>query len=412
MEALENNNKSLNEVVVIGYGTQRKTDVTGSIASVPKGLLTIPATSFDNLLQGGVSGVSVTLSSSQPGATSTIRIRGGNSISFGNDPLYVIDGFISYNNNALSNSGATSGSQVSALATINPSDIESIEVLKDASATAIYGSRGANGVVIITTRRGKKGTDQVNYSGYFATQEASKKLSLLNGSQWASLVNDVNLSDGVAKTYTDSAIKAFGAGSDWQSAGLRTAPVQNHELSISGGDEKSRYLLSGNYYNQEGIVQSTNFIRYSGRLNYERNVTDKFKFGTNIFVSKSIQNQPTGAAYKSITPASAWATLLQTVPIVPVKNADESYNTNNPYIATPTNPLQDINATTNESNLTRTLGNVYLEYKLLSELTMKVTGGVDLFNTKQSLHTFLYLRRICEQWLCFGRFGFLYQLAE
>jgi TonB-dependent starch-binding outer membrane protein SusC len=383
---LENKNKSLDEIVVIGYGTQRRSDITGAVASVPKVLLSVPATSFDNLLQGGVSGVSVTQSSSQPGSTSTIRIRGGNSISFGNDPLYVIDGFISYNNNALSNSGATTGSQVNALSTINPSDIESIEVLKDASATAIYGSRGANGVVIITTRRGKKGTDEVNYSGYFGTQQAAKKLSLLNGSQWASLVNDINISDGVAKTYTDSAIKAFGSGSDWQSAGLRTAPVQNHELSISGGDDKSRYLFSGNYYNQDGIVLNSNFIRYSGRLNYERNVSDNFKFGTNLFVSKSIQNEPTGAAYKNITPASAWATLLQTVPIVPIKNANGSYNTNNPYITTPTNPLQDIATTTNQSNLTRTLGNVYLEYKLLRELTLKVTGGVDLFNTKQNYY--------------------------
>ena len=383
---LESNNKTLGEVVVVGYGTQRRSDITGSIASVPKGLLNIPATSFDNLLQGGVSGVSVTQSSAQPGSTSTIRIRGGNSISFGNDPLYVIDGFINYNNNALSNSGAATGSKLNALATINPSDIESIEVLKDASATAIYGSRGANGVIIVTTRRGKKGRDEVNYSGYYGSQSASKKLSLLDGSKWASLVNDINVSDGVAKTYSDSAVKAFGAGSDWQSAGLRTAPVQNHELSIAGGDEKSRYLLAGNYYNQSGVVLNTDFIRYSGRLNYERNVTDNFKFGTNLFISKSTQNGLAGAAFTSITPASAWATLLQTVPIVPIKNTDGSYNTGNSYLTTPTNPLKDIATTTNESNLTRTLGNVYLEYKILKELTLKVTGGVDLFNTKQNYY--------------------------
>jgi TonB-dependent starch-binding outer membrane protein SusC len=383
---LDNNNKGLSEVVVVGYGTQRKSDITGSIASVPKGLLNIPATSFDNLLQGGVSGVSVTQSSGQPGSTFTIRIRGGNSITFGNDPLYVIDGFISYNNNALSNSGAATGPKLNALATINPSDIESIEVLKDASATAIYGSRGANGVIIITTRRGRKGADEVNYSGYYGSQQASKKLSLLNGSQWASLVNDVNISDGVAKTYSDSAIYAFGKGSDWQSAGLRTAPVQNHELSVSGGDDKSRYLISGNYYNQEGIVLNTNFIRYSGRLNYERNVSDNFKIGTNLFVSKSLQNGLTGAAITSITPVSAWATLLQTVPIVQIKNPNGSYNTNNPYLTTPTNPLQDIATTTNQSNLTRTLGNIYLEYKILTGLTLKVTAGVDLFNTKQNYY--------------------------
>ena len=135
--------------MVVGYGTQRKTDVTGSVASVPKTALKQPVSSFDNMLQGAVSGVAVTQSSGAPGSTATIRVRGGNSISFGNDPLYVIDGFIVYNNNNYVNTGACNGVGVNALTTINPTDIESIEILKDASATAIYGSRGANGVVII-----------------------------------------------------------------------------------------------------------------------------------------------------------------------------------------------------------------------------------------------------------------------
>ncbi|MGY4537177.1 TonB-linked SusC/RagA family outer membrane protein [Mucilaginibacter sp. UYNi724] len=245
--SLVENINQLNDVVVVGYGTQKRSDITGSVASVSKTLLNQPAASFDNLLQGSVSGVAVTQNSGQPGSSATIRIRGGNSISFGNSPLYVIDGFIIYNNNDNVNIGSN-GPSVNALSTINPSDIESIEVLKDASATAIYGSRGANGVVIITTRRGKKGTNNVSFSTYAGQQRIAKKLDLLNGSQWASLINDINLSDNVAKTYTDAQVTAFGNGSDWQSAALRNAPQYNAELSVSGGDEKSRYLISGNYF--------------------------------------------------------------------------------------------------------------------------------------------------------------------
>jgi TonB-linked SusC/RagA family outer membrane protein len=280
---LTENKTRLNEVVVVGYGTQRKSDITGSIASVNKSLLAQPSTSFDNLLQGAVPGVAVTQSSGQPGSTATIRVRGGNSISFGNDPLYVIDGFIVYNNNSYVNTGASNGVGVNALSTINPSDIESIEILKDASATAIYGSRGANGVVIITTRRGKKSGTEINYDVYVGKQKVRKKLDLLNGAQWEALVNDINESDGKPHTFSDSAIAAIGAGSDWQSAALKDATAQNHELSFSGGDEKSRFLISGNYYSQDGIVVNTGFKRYSGRVNYERNLSEKLKLAVKYF---------------------------------------------------------------------------------------------------------------------------------
>src|SRR5258708_22643640 len=166
---LQAGNSVLGDVVVVGYGTQRRSDITGSVGSVNKNLLSQPAVSFDNLLQGSVPGVAVTQSSGQPGSTATIRVRGGNSINFGNAPLYVIDGFIIYNNNDYVNTGASTGASVNALFTINPSDIESIEILKDASATAIYGSHGANGVGIFTSRRAKKGTYEINYTGNFET---------------------------------------------------------------------------------------------------------------------------------------------------------------------------------------------------------------------------------------------------
>jgi TonB-linked SusC/RagA family outer membrane protein len=384
--ALQGGNSILNDVVVVGYGTQKRSDITGSVASVSKSNLSQPSVSFDNLLQGSVSGVSVTQSGGQPGSTATIRVRGGNSISFGNAPLYVIDGFIIYNDNDYVNTGATSGVTVNALSTINPSDIESIEVLKDASATAIYGSHGANGVVIITTRRGKKGVDEVNYSGYAGTQQVAKKLDLLNASQWAYLVNDLDVSTGSAKAFSDSAIAALGKGSDWQSSALRKAVVQNHELSISGGDDKSRYLISGNYFNQNGTVLNTGFQRYSGRVNFERIVSSRFKVSTNVFGSQSVENSLFGSAYNSINFSGAWPSLLLTSPVAKIYNADGSYNTTSPYSTTPTNPLEDIVSTTNTSKLTRVLGTIAGEYKLVKDLTLKVSAGADLLSTKQNYY--------------------------
>lgn len=382
---LSENTSVLGEVVIVGYGTQKRSDLTGAVSSVPKNLLNQPATSFDNLLQGAVPGVAVTQNSGQPGSPATIRIRGGNSISFGNSPLYVIDGFIIYNDNTYANVGSN-GTSVNALSTINPNDIESIEVLKDASATAIYGSHGANGVVIITTKRGKKGSNNVNFSTYYGTQRVSKTLDLLNASQWESLVNDINTSDGVAQTFSPSQIAAAGTGSNWQSAALRSAPILNDELSISGGDEKSRYLISGDYYNQQGTIINTGFKRYSSRVNYEKNISDRFKISTNLFGSQSIENKLYGSPYNSINFSNAFANLLTTSPLALIRNADGTYNTTNPYLSTPTNPLQDIASTINTTTLNRVLGNVAGEYKIIHDLTLKVSAGVDLLNTTQDYY--------------------------
>lgn len=384
--ALQEANTQLNDVVVVGYGTQKKSDLTGSVASLPKAVLALPTVSFDNLLQGAVSGIAVTQSSSQPGSTATIRVRGGNSISFGNEPLYVVDGFIVYNNNDYTNTGAANGASINALSTINPSDIESVEILKDASATAIYGSRGANGVVLITTRRGKRGSSDVNYSTYVGQQKISNTLPLLNASQWASLVNDINASDGNAMTFTDAQIAELGEGSDWQRSALRDATVQNHELSVSGGDDKNRYLISGNYFNQQGTLLNTGFKRYSGRINYERIVNEKFKVNANVFGSQAASDKLFGPSYGSINFSGAFPSLILSSPVAKIRNDDGSYNTSSPYTTTPTNPLQDLVATTNRSNITRVLGNISGEYRLLKELTLKVTAGADLINTRQNYY--------------------------
>jgi TonB-linked SusC/RagA family outer membrane protein len=200
------------------------------------------------------------------------------------------------------------------------------------------------------------------------------------------LVNDINVSDGKPKTYSDSALAALGTGSDWQSAALRNALEQSHELSISGGDEKSRYLISGNYFDQDGILLNSGFKRYSGRANYERNVSDNFKVTTNVFGSHSSVNAPFGGTYGGITPSAGFNSILFTSPAAPIKNANGSYDVGNPLLSS-TNPIQDVATTTNQTNITRLLGNIAGEYRLTKELVLKITAGADLLNVKQNYYS-------------------------
>lgn len=408
---LKGGKSALTEAVVIGYGTQRRSDVTGSVAGVPKDILARPTSSFDNLLQGAVAGVVVSQSSGQPGATATIRIRGGNSLSFGNDPLYVIDGFIYYNDNSLTNLAPSSGTvpavtgvSSNGLSTINPADIESIDVLKDASATAIYGSRGANGVVIITTKRGTRNSNNVSYSGSFGTQQAGKKLAVLNGPRWAKYFDDLytatpTIQAGLAanKKLIDS-LGAAGTNGDWVDAAVRTGYQQNHQLTIYGGDEKSRYSISGNYFDQKGIVPGSDFKRYSGRFNYEKNYSRDFKIATSIFGSNSAENKLTGTAYNGIGFGNAFSSLYMNNPLQTIRNADGTYNTSPQPAINPTlntisgqqfgdNSIQDIVSTINQTKLTHVLANISGEYKLGSELTLKSTFGADILNTRLNYYS-------------------------
>jgi TonB-linked SusC/RagA family outer membrane protein len=393
---LKEERQELDELVVVGYGTQKRKDITGSVASVPKANLSQVTSSADNLLRGAVAGVVVTQSSGRPGASSSVRIRGGNSITAGNEPLYVVDGILIYNDNSNSGAGVTyAGASVNVLSTINPADIESIEVLKDASATAIYGSRGANGVVIITTKKGTKGQDNISYQGYFGFQNISKKLKLMNASEWASLRNDVQASIGQAPSFSAAQIEALKTSGnyDWQSAAFVTAaPVQSHNLSFSGGDEKSRYAISAGYFDQDGIVLGSDFKRISLRANYERNYSQKFKFGVNANYTNSIANGvgTNGGAAAGRNPNPLVSVVLN-APVVPIKNADGSYNvTNNPYATSVNgyipNPINDLDNTTNETKLNRILTSLFGEYKFNKELTAKVAVSGDVLNTKQNYY--------------------------
>ncbi|MEO6285914.1 MAG: TonB-dependent receptor [Dyadobacter sp.] len=366
----------LDEVVVIGYGTQKKGDITGSVSSVPQLALKQPISSFDRALQGAAAGVQVTQVSGQPGAAVSIRIRGGNSITGGNEPLYVIDGFPVYNSNGDASAGVTAGPSINALASLNPSDIESIEVLKDASATAIYGSRGANGVVLITTKKGKAGQNTLTYDAYYGSQQILKKVDVITSAKdWALLKNEARVNSGKAPYYTQDQINNLGEGTDWQDEAFRSASIQNHQISLTGGDDRTRYAISGNYFKQNGILLNTDFERYSGRVNLERDFSSKFKVGVNLTASK-ITAQVANAGIVN--------GLLSMPPAVNVRDANGKYTYQSEFETPLGNPIATLEKEVNRTKTYRLLGNVYGEYTFFEGLVAKVSFGTDIINNKQN----------------------------
>jgi TonB-linked SusC/RagA family outer membrane protein len=366
----------LDEVVVIGYGTQKKGDITGSVSSVPQLALKQPISSFDRALQGAAAGVQVTQVSGQPGAAVSIRIRGGNSITGGNEPLYVIDGFPVYNSNGDASAGVTAGPSINALASLNPSDIESIEVLKDASATAIYGSRGANGVVLITTKKGKAGQNTLTYDAYYGTQKILKKVDVMTSAKdWGILKNEARVNSGKAPYYTQDQINNLGEGTDWQDEAFRSASIQNHQISLTGGDDRTRYAISGNYFKQNGILLNTDFERYSGRVNLERDFSSKFKVGVNLTASK-ITAQVANAGIVN--------GLLSMPPAVNVRDANGKYTYQSEFETPLGNPIATLEKEVNRTKTYRLLGNVYGEYTFFDGLVAKVSFGTDIINNKQN----------------------------
>lgn len=307
---------NLNDVVVIGYGTQKRQDVNGAISSISaKDIANVPQPSIDQLLQGKASGVTITQNSGAPGSQTSVRVRGITSLSLSNEPLYVIDGVpisgdatnksTSGRSPALSqNNGATG---VSPLSTISPNDIESIDVLKDASATAIYGARGSNGVIIITTKRGKNGTSRIAYDGYGGVQEQNRFLDMMDLKAYANLQNALADVYGTAKRGEFADPTLLGSGTDWQKEIFQTAVMQSHQLSISGGKEGTDYYISGGYLKQDGTVIGNDFDRFSLRSNVNGKVKEWFKVGANVSGSRTNQNSVltdnTGIVYNALLSA-------------------------------------------------------------------------------------------------------------
>ena len=289
---LTEDTQNIDEVVVIGYGSVKKSDLTGAVSSVKTAeLQQTPMTSIDQGLVGRASGVQVIQTSGMPGAVASIRVRGSSSLQGGNEPLYVIDGFPVYSGSGFGNTGGKT--QMSGLSTVNPSDIESIEILKDAAATAIYGARAANGVVLITTKSGKKGRDIISFEASFGISNVSKKIDVMNAQDYAKLVNEAYANDGLKPYYDATAlseIAKIGNGTDWQDEIFRGGSTQTYQLSFSGGDEKTQYAISGNYSDQKGIVINSDFKRYSIRLNLDRKIFKNFSVGTHMTASHTISN--------------------------------------------------------------------------------------------------------------------------
>lgn len=384
---LEENASNLNQVVVVGYGTQKRMDLTGSVGSVSaKDISDLSVTRVDQALSGKVAGVQVKSVSGQPGSAPQIRIRGIGSISAGTDPLYVVDGFPTDN-----------------IQTLNPNDIESIDILKDASATAIYGSRGANGVVIINTRRGSANTSIINVEASYGWQSVDRIPETMTAKELAQYAVD-----GLRNKNLDAGKDVSGDPGTWQFPVqpiplailngtdktdnnmtrqlLRTAPIAQYAASAYGGNERMRYGLSGEYLDQEGVVIGSDFKRYSLRANLDAKLTKRLSVKLNLnpsFTQSNIMDESTSALYTNyisespINHAQLWPSYL------PARTADGDYYQYSSAVASPSwNPLAWVENVINRQRAIRLLGNISAEYKITDDLNVNVLLGTTMSNIR------------------------------
>lgn len=373
---LLSDNKTLEEVVVVGYGTVKKSDLTGAVSKVGESdIKATPIVALDRALQGRVAGVHVTTNSAQPGGSTTVRIRGTGSVNAGNEPLYVIDGYPTGNLNS-----------------INPSDIESIDILKDASATAIYGSRGSNGVVIVTTKRGKEGQSSVNFESYYGVQSVRRKIPLMNAREYAEFINDTRVNGGSAPYFDGSTAdrplpSTLGEGTDWQDEVLRQAPIRNYQLSFTGGETKTRYAISGSYYDQQGILKNSYFKRYTLRANLDRDVKSWLKVGLSMqgaYTKSNASRTETDGGINSGVTTSA----INYAPVFPIYNSAGTYyldqgSLNGNLVD---NPVGLVNEITDQNLNVRLLGNLFADIKLAEGLVFRTSWGSDILNTKSNYY--------------------------
>jgi TonB-dependent starch-binding outer membrane protein SusC len=352
---------TLGEIVVTGYGTESRRLISGSVGVVGGDDIQESAMrTIDGVLQGRSAGVQITQSSGTPGAAHAIRIRGNSSISAGNAPLVVIDG-IPITTGSYGQVGF-SGQTIDALSDVNPNDIESITVLKDASAAAIYGARATNGVILITTKRGSQQKTRLNFNATYGMQDIENRLEMLNAAQW----HELRGTEPNPQEMTDT---------DWLSEVLRTAPQTNYELSAMGGDEKTRFFVSGNYYNQEGVLIGTSYERISGRINLDHKTGDAFDMGMSVGVSYALNNRVEGDQSLNAPLANAIANPA----IYPVYNADGSYNEDAPFA----NPVAIGREAINEVHSYRTIGNAFGNYRILKNLTISTKWGFDYLSLRE-----------------------------
>lgn len=349
----------LNDIVVIGYGTKKRKDLTGSVSSIKT--KDIDKKSFarvENALQGKAAGVQVTQFSGKPGNPMSVRVRGATSLSAGNEPLYVVDGVP-----VLSTEG------------LNPADIASLEILKDASATAIYGARAANGVVLITTKRGSSKQSAITVSSSFGISQVQKTLPVLNSKDYVDLINESYVNAGQspilsAEDYTEN--------TDWQNEIFRNALTSDLQLSFSGGADKTTYFVSASRNNQEGIVRESDFERFNFRSNFDTEVRKGVKIGTNLSLARiNFNNVPDN---NRVNQGGVILGALSTPPIIGIYNEDGTYATN-PLQAWE-NPIANIEAPMDVAATTRFVGNVYVDIDIIENLTFRSSLGTETYYNK------------------------------
>lgn len=404
---LKEETRSLNNVVVVGYGTQKKRNVTAAIASVPMAeMRDMPISNVATGMQGKIPGVIVQQTGGAPGATPAIKVRGFGSISAGTNPLIVVDGNIV---------------DASVFSNFSSNDIQSIDVLKDASSTAIYGSKGSNGVLIVTTKRGKSGKTKFNADVYTGFQELSKKIDVLNSQQFAEFskeasnnayldnVPGANISDPNSArpssylryryprgdlfnwfNFDDPQKVAAMPTYDYQDMIFRKGMINNYQVTASGGNDNAQYLVTGGYLKQDGIIEKSTLDRYSIRANVDINVTDRFKLGANINPVYKIQNDVNSDGH--------WANngiinaALSAVPMTPIWNDDHSAYTSQTALAVPygwpgiTNPVANITENPNELITTNLLTNVYASYQFLKDFSYRATGNFNVGSTRRNAY--------------------------
>ncbi|SHG45315.1 SusC/RagA family TonB-linked outer membrane protein [Flagellimonas flava] len=360
--------QSLNEVVVVGYGTQRKADLTGAVGSINAvEIVKQPIVSPDQVLAGTISGVNITNRSGDPGAPISVNIRGVGTLSADANPLYVVDGVpLVGTNNITVNTSSTTDSNP--LASINPSDIESIDVLKDAASAAIYGARGANGVIIITTKKGSKGDPKVTYDGYISSASPRETLDVLNVQQYIAIQQELG---------RDFSAFSGQPNVDWQDAIFQNGFVQNHNVGVSGGGENGTYYVSGSFLDNEGIQRAQSFKRYSLRANSEFRIGKRLKFGESLQISQSDRLTQSEGALNAGFNAALNAPYFQ-----PFGDGPFGYNLANPSTlggATGNNLLQltdeRINSTTIQNR--KVLGHFFGEWEIIDNLKLRPSIGID-----------------------------------
>lgn len=370
--------KSLSEVVVVGYGSQQKKDLTGNIASVSgASIANIPVSSVEESLQGRAAGVYVNAGSGKLGQGVQIRVRGAASVSAGNQPLYVVDGIPITSTDF----GSANSEPANPIADINPNDIESIEILKDASAAAIYGSRASNGVVLITTKKGRIGKTKIDLGYFTGVSTPTREREWLNAAEYIEIFSEAATNEGY-----DPQEEFEGNGlpwnstydTDWASEAFQKGGISQYNLSLSGGNEKTRFFLSGTHNDQKGIIVGNEFKRSSARINLDHSISQKFRVGTNISLIRSVNNR--------VPNDNAFSNPLQLVALPPIQPKIDSatglLNTNTLYY----NNLIELENASNVATSYRTISNLFASYELLPGLTFRTEYGIDFLTLDEDIY--------------------------